>query len=330
VLNKETGPLQGEVIYRCIHAACARPLPRRVRFCPYCGTAQQAGLRPPPPAQAARAPVPAPAPAPVPPPKPVQVPAAAPVAAPAPPARIDPGPGLPQRATQAPPPPPPVPAGPPLRQPVRLRYWLLALGMLWLIWLGAKPDTQKIDARVSEAVAMARDCRLDDAQAELIMLRTERARSAQIERVQRAIADAKPGCAKKLRRADAWKDTSTAIDKALKTFDFTKAASLLRAHTKGWGQDDETIAMHERIEAARTAFASSESVRKLLDEADTAIARGDYPTAVSKMEVCALMVDAEHGACNALKAKASALQQDMLRCVATGYEWFAGRCREGN
>ncbi|UUZ52849.1 hypothetical protein LP419_27270 [Massilia sp. H-1] len=36
--------LQDQVIYRCIHAACARPLPRRVNFCPYCGTGQHDGV----------------------------------------------------------------------------------------------------------------------------------------------------------------------------------------------------------------------------------------------------------------------------------------------
>jgi hypothetical protein len=36
--------VKDEAIYRCIHAACARALPRRVNFCPYCGTGQHAGL----------------------------------------------------------------------------------------------------------------------------------------------------------------------------------------------------------------------------------------------------------------------------------------------
>ncbi|MFS2019718.1 hypothetical protein ACEN88_24440, partial [Massilia sp. CT11-108] len=40
--------MQDEAIYRCINTACARGMPRRVQYCPYCGTAQQAGAPPPP------------------------------------------------------------------------------------------------------------------------------------------------------------------------------------------------------------------------------------------------------------------------------------------
>ena len=39
--------MQDEAIYRCINTACARGMPRRVNYSPYCGTAQQAGAAPP-------------------------------------------------------------------------------------------------------------------------------------------------------------------------------------------------------------------------------------------------------------------------------------------
>jgi hypothetical protein len=37
--------VQDEAIYRCINEACARTMPRVVKFCPYCGSAQTAAVR---------------------------------------------------------------------------------------------------------------------------------------------------------------------------------------------------------------------------------------------------------------------------------------------
>ncbi|PWF55469.1 hypothetical protein C7C56_001605, partial [Massilia glaciei] len=54
-MNKESGAAQGETIYRCIAPGCLRPLPRRVKYCPYCGAGQQPGA--PPRAAAPPAPV---------------------------------------------------------------------------------------------------------------------------------------------------------------------------------------------------------------------------------------------------------------------------------
>lgn len=38
--------MQEEAIYRCINPACARPMPRPVNFCPWCGTAQAGAPKP--------------------------------------------------------------------------------------------------------------------------------------------------------------------------------------------------------------------------------------------------------------------------------------------
>ncbi|MBW8900884.1 MAG: hypothetical protein JF619_22820, partial [Massilia sp.] len=46
--------MQDEAIYRCINAACARGMPRRVNYCPYCGTAQTPGAPIPAPDDARR------------------------------------------------------------------------------------------------------------------------------------------------------------------------------------------------------------------------------------------------------------------------------------
>jgi hypothetical protein len=177
--------VQDEVIYRCVNGACARTLPRRVNYCPYCGTSQSSGL--PRPNEAAAGPA---------------VSIAKPVPAPFVP--VDPMPAAasaapPQPAIAPPPPPPPPPrnpepARPPQREPVRLRYWLLALAVLWLIWITQRPGTTLIDARIDSAVAMAAACKSSEAQAELIALRGSRATPEQLQRLQSALNDAAAAC----------------------------------------------------------------------------------------------------------------------------------------
>lgn len=176
--------VQDEVIYRCIHAACARPLPRRVNFCPYCGTGQHAGVMRP-------SHVPAPKPPPPQAPPLVAEKAPPPPAPPTPqPTRID-----------------PKPAPPPRREPVRLRYWLLALALLAAVWITQRPNTRKIDARIDRAIALAADCRSGEAQSELIALRAEKASGEQLQRLQAAINDAATACGRRskapIKRGDA-------------------------------------------------------------------------------------------------------------------------------
>jgi hypothetical protein len=178
--------VQDEVIYRCVNGACVRPLPRRVNYCPYCGISQSTGLLRPADTAAA-------------------VPAAAPVsfakpapAAPAPAAAPVPSP--PKAAPTASPPRATVPARPPQREPVRLRYWLLALGILWLIWITQRPTPQKIDARIDSAIALATACKAGEAQAELIELKDSTATPAQLQRLQSALNEADAACARKRAR----------------------------------------------------------------------------------------------------------------------------------
>ncbi|MES3020351.1 MAG: hypothetical protein V4857_02080 [Pseudomonadota bacterium] len=326
-MNKESGPAQGETIYRCIHPACVRPLPRRVKYCPYCGTGQQAGAashpapRAPAPAVPVAVPVAAAAPPPPAPPRP-------PVPVPAPPPSPVPAPA-PSPAAPPSPKPPTAPAGPPLREPVRLRYWLLALGVLWLIWLGAKPDARRNEARVDEVIALAQNCKLSNAADELVMLKTEGARPAQLEKAQKAIDSAKPGCEKKRRRAESWQTVSAAVDSAMQAGNYTKARALLVAFTRKWEDDNATRALHERINQGQERAEEAESVQKLVKEGLLDIARGDYSGAARRMEVCALMVEAEHSQCIALRDRAHRLQQAMLRCVAAGNEWIGHQCPNG-
>jgi hypothetical protein len=276
--------VKDEAIYRCIHAACARALPRRVNFCPYCGIGQHAGADkeahrrvgggvPPAPVVSAVAQVdfakPGAAPA--------SMAASAapgyaatghssagpahaaaqasaslgrsggqPSAAPGPGAAGRPGPGV------APPPPgaASLPARPPEREPIRLRWWLLALAALWAIWLVAKPTDKKIVARIDKAVALAIECKASEAQSELIALRSTRATPQQLARLQQELNDAAAECKRARLRSKAWSDASAAVEAALASSSFEKARVRLAGFIRRWGEDEETRALKAKVDAA--------------------------------------------------------------------------------
>lgn len=273
-----------ELIYRCINEACGRPTPRPVNFCPWCGTAQaRAGVR----AQAGAAPRPAPSAATAAgtaaaagasaaaalsgwSDAPVDATAGAPSAAPSTPASAQAGPAAPPSATgfgrsgqqdveqpaQGPAPQqevprPPLAAHPPQRSPIRLRWWLLALAVLWGVWYVAKPSPKKIERRIDAAIALARECKASDAQAELIALRKSRATPEQLQRLQQSLNDEAARCTKRRQRGKAWNEASAAVESALAASGWDKARTRLQAFTRRWGEDEDTRAMKERIEDAR-------------------------------------------------------------------------------
>ena len=276
--------MQDEAIYRCINPACARAMPRRVNYCPYCGTAQTAGapdgvVVPAPPqaaALAAGAPQAAAGPA-------SATPAATPTAKPGPaassasaaPGTANPAPpsahafgrsgrpvdagaapaGPPERGRGIPWPPPPAasstPATPQGRRPIRLRWWVIALVVLWGVWLWAKPSTKKIDRRIDAAIALAQACQGKEAQDELIALRSAHASSRQLERLQVALNEASSACTRKRQRAKAWDDARGSIETALTARNAERARTRLSAFTRRWGEDDATRALEGRIDALR-------------------------------------------------------------------------------
>jgi hypothetical protein len=290
--------VQDEAIYRCINAACARGMPRRVNYCPYCGTAQAPGARPPVPDDArrrdaaaaaamaatagAQAPAglagwsdapdaggaadaaPAAAATAARPSVAASAAAAPPPPAPAPSATAFGHSGRPADAGGAPPerergipwpPPPPSeqkpadrPAG---RQPIRLRWWIVALAVLWGVWLWAKPSAQKIERRIDAAIVLAQQCKGRQAQDELIALRASRATPEQLERLQRALNEASNACTRKRQRASAWSEARGSIEVALASGSVERARTRLQAFTKRWGEDDETRALKARIDALR-------------------------------------------------------------------------------
>lgn len=278
------GMVQDDAVYRCIGPHCGRLMPRRVNFCPWCGTAQQAVQPVPakPPAEppratpAAAAPFPAAAPAaPVPTPTPTPAPATSP---PNPAAGQQAGAAMAagmqaqpqaQRPTQPPsqppsqpqpgrgiPPPPgvgrvtaagPSPAQPPRRAPIRLRWWIAALVVLWVIWTMVRPEGSRIERRMDRAVALAVECKAREAQDELIALRNTRATPEQLRQVQQSLNKAAADCTRAEQRARAWEEATGAIKKLRRARSYDKALARLAVFTKRWGEDDQTRALRLEI-----------------------------------------------------------------------------------
>ena len=277
-----------EAIYRCINEACGRPTPRPVHFCPWCGTAQAVNRDAATPAVSAAATAAAAgasaaaalsgwSDAPVPPaaPEPPTGAAAAQAGAraPAPPSATEFGrsgksaAAEPASVTSPPPPPPPpqeVPrppleARPPGRTPIRLRWWLVGLALLWGVWLLARPSPKKIERQIDQALALARDCKGSEAQAELIALRKSRATPAQLERLQQALNDEAARCTRRRQRGKAWNEASGAVETALAASSWEKARTRLQAFTRRWGEDDDSRALESRIEGLRREDAAHRS-----------------------------------------------------------------------
>jgi hypothetical protein len=186
---------KAQSLHRCVNVGCGRAFPRRVDFCPWCGTAQ----RP------VAAPIVSPAPELAKRPEPVVVPPPAPVPAPAAPIQPPPPPPRPPMPPVPPVPPPIRPSAAPrstapARKPIRLRWWLIALGILWLAWMLTKPTQARIERRMSAAIALAKECKPKQAQDELIALRTTRASEEQLRKVQDALNAAAAACTREERR----------------------------------------------------------------------------------------------------------------------------------
>ncbi|WP_161783979.1 zinc ribbon domain-containing protein [Massilia sp. LC238] len=255
--------VQDDAVYRCIGPHCGRLMPRRVNFCPWCGTAQQAVqpvtpvlAKPPAPAPTAAAP---PAPTVAPTPAPTAPPPPVPAAGPAPQQSQAQGlarpPSQPQSGRGIPPPPGvgraapagPTPAQPPRRAPIRLRWWIAALAALWLIWVMVRPEGSRIERRMERAVALAVECKARDAQDELIALRSTRATPEQLRQVQQSLNKAAADCTRAEQRAKAWLDASGAIKKLRRARAYDKALARLAVFTKRWGEDDQTRALRLEI-----------------------------------------------------------------------------------
>ena len=308
---------QDQQTYQCINPACGHTLPRVVKFCPYCGTPQLAGMvRPAPPAPVVAPPAPAPAAAAI----SIPVSALAPVEETARPAPFvtPPAPGVQPEAPR----PAAAAAAPPQRQPLHWIWWLAGLALLYLAWVTARPAAHKLDARIDAAIVLAQECKGKQAQSELIALRTTRATPAQLQRLQTALNGAAGACEHKRLREKAWIDAGSVIESALASSAPERARARLAAFTRRWGEDGETAAAKARIDAARrdvpapvppaaSRAPAQESASALMAEAERDISRSNYKGAIDKMDTCIAMVDAGNRACLALKAKAERLYQGL-------------------
>ena len=170
---------------------------------------------------------------------------------------------------------------------MRLRWWLLALGALWLIWVTQRPSGARLEARVDRAVALAQACKANDAQAELIALKKTVATTAQLARLQAALDDADLACRRSRPRAGAAKNA-------------VRSSAVVQP---------------------------SQSVRNLVADGRAAMGRGDYRGAADKMEVCMTMVETNTRDCSELKARAERLDGELRRCLGRGGEWVGEHCQ---
>jgi len=151
---------------------------------------------------------------------------------------------------------PPIPArpqspGPQGRQPVQLRWWILALAILWGVWLLAKPSARKIERQIDHAAELAKACKGSEAQAELIALRSSRATPEQLAQLQKTLNDQSAICTKRRQRNKAWVEASTAAESALAAGSVDKARTRLNGFIRRWGEDGKTRELKERIDARR-------------------------------------------------------------------------------
>lgn len=98
---------------------------------------------------------------------------------------------------------------------MRLRWWLLALGILWLAWMVTKPLEKRIERRMDNAIALAKECKPRQAQDELIALRKTRATKEQLRRVQDALNTAAAACTRAERRRHSARTQAAPRDRPL-------------------------------------------------------------------------------------------------------------------
>ncbi len=182
-------------------------------------------------------------------------------AAPAPPAPPAAPTPPPRPGVRTGPRPAPAPDAPPRRQPVRLRWWLLALAVLWAVWLVANPAKRRIEKQMDKAVALAVACKPREAQSELIALRSTRATPEQLQKVQQALNEAAGDCTRQRQRNQAWREAKAAVDSALASSSVERARTRLRAFTKRWGEDEATRALKAKIDARQPEHPRADQVR---------------------------------------------------------------------
>ena len=139
----------------------------------------------------------------------------------------------------------------PTRKPIRLRWWLIGLGLLWLAWMLTKPTAARIERRMASAIALAKECKPKEAQDELIALRKTRATPEQLRQVQSGLNTAAAACTRAGQRRATWTTANNAIERLLNAGSFEQARTRLATFTKRWGEDARTREVKARIDAGR-------------------------------------------------------------------------------
>ena len=168
-------------------------------------------------------------------------------------------------------------SAPPLRQPIRLRTWLLVLAGLAAIWYIAKPpgQRQKIDARIDADIALAGECKMAEARAELVALKSAKASEAQLKRLQDAVNAGTPSCEKKRLRTKAWSEARSLIEIEMQYDHLDRAEAKLAAFNKKWGEGPDSREWSDRID--------TKMAERLLDQADACLTAGDRVCLESKL-----------------------------------------------
>jgi len=267
----ESGFVAADVIYRCVNDACGRGWPRQVAYCPYCGRRQSTE---PLPVEEVAA-VPAPVPRVVPTPAPVIVEAVKPA-----PPRAKTKVNFGTKPLQIPELHPELGdrrSAPPLRQPIRLRTWLLVLAGLAAIWYIAKPpgQRQKIDARVDADIALVGECRMSEARAELVALKSAKASESQLKRLQEAVSASAPSCEKKRLRSKAWTEARSLIEIEMQYDHLDRAEAKLAAFNRKWGEGSDSREWTDKTETKKGEH--------LLDQADACLTAADRVCLESKL-----------------------------------------------
>jgi hypothetical protein len=195
---------------------------------------------------------------------------------------------------------------------------------------------------------------LNEAQAELIDLRSTKASRAQLEKLQQAIDNAKPACDRRRQRERAWTETASAVDEALEAGDAARAATRLSQFTRRYGDTDEARKLRDRINLMREQQAeraarsrpvappaaaedhplaapgqrggTAQSARNLIGEAERDIKLGNYQAASNKLQLCIDMVEEGARACGSYKQHADRMLREQQRCLSAGREWVGDHC----
>lgn len=153
-----------------------------------------------------------------------------------------------------------------------MRWWIGLLAIVLGLWVWDKP--RKVEARVDRALALGAECKLNEAQAELIELRSTRATPEQLQRLQSGLNKSSADCERKHQRAKAWRDTVAAVDRAIDDATFITAQQRLQGFVRKWGEDGDTRSLGDKISSARIAWQNSKAGKLEKAKADCR-ARGD-------------------------------------------------------